>query len=208
MYFVIFRYSGLEQVDERMHLYIVVISRLRRCVVDMLFSSWMFQLLQAAMLCMFSVLCKACSFGSFAQLWIPLWCFIQVKIRYQMCAANVIFMVQAVCFEWLCWPILFYYYYYCYYYYYIINAFSALTLLVEHQQERPACKKLSDEALLSLSVWSKVKMICIWSSWYHCHRIISCFIRIQIGLTFLVPAYPGCPGKEATELISVCVFMI
>ena len=23
--------------------------------------------------------------------------------------------------------------------------------------------------------------------------------KIQIGLTFLVPAYPGCPGKEAVK---------
>jgi len=26
-----------------------------------------------------------------------------------------------------------------------------------------------------------------------------CFIKIQIGLTFLVLAYPGCPGKEAIK---------
>ena len=32
------------------------------------------------------------------------------------------------------------------------------------------------------------------SSWYHCHPIASCFIKTQIRLTFLVPAYPGCPG--------------
>ena len=31
-------------------------------------------------------------------------------------------------------------------------------------------------------------MICIWSSWCHCHPVISCFIKIQIALTFLVPA--------------------
>jgi len=29
--------------------------------------------------------------------------------------------------------------------------------------------------------------------------IVSCFCKIQIGLTFLVPAYPGCPGKEAVK---------
>ena len=28
--------------------------------------------------------------------------------------------------------------------------------------------------------------------------------KIQIGLTFLVLAYPGCPGKEAIEQVSVC----
>jgi len=28
---------------------------------------------------------------------------------------------------------------------------------------------------------------------------VSCSSEIQIGFTFLVPAYPGCPGKEAVE---------
>jgi len=37
---------------------------------------------------------------------------------------------------------------------------------------------------------------CIWSSLCHCHPNTSYFIKIQTGLTFLVPAYPGCPGKE------------
>ena len=47
-------------------------------------------------------------------------------------------------------------------------------------------KKLSDEVLSSLSVWSKLLMTWIWSSWRHCVPVISFFIRIQIGLTFLV----------------------
>jgi len=47
-------------------------------------------------------------------------------------------------------------------------------------------------------------MRCIWSSWCHCHPIIFCFIKIQIGLTFLVPGYPGCPEKEAIKW--VCLF--
>jgi len=42
-------------------------------------------------------------------------------------------------------------------------AFSALTLLVGCQ-EHLACQTLSDEVLVWLSVWSKVQMICIWSS--------------------------------------------
>jgi len=29
--------------------------------------------------------------------------------------------------------------------------------------------------------------------------IVSCSSKIQIGFTFLVPAYPGCPGKEAVK---------
>jgi len=48
-------------------------------------------------------------------------------------------------------------------------------------------------------------MICIWSSWCHCHPIISCHIKIQNGLTFLLPAYPGCPGKKAIRWVSVCM---
>jgi len=36
-------------------------------------------------------------------------------------------------------------------------AFSALTLLVGRQEEHPACKKLSGEVLVWLSVWSKVQ---------------------------------------------------
>ena len=31
--------------------------------------------------------------------------------------------------------------------------------------------------------------------------IISCLILIQTGFTFLVPAYPGCPGKEAVKQV-------
>jgi len=28
---------------------------------------------------------------------------------------------------------------------------------------------------------------------------VSCSSKMQIGFTFLVPAYPGCPGKEAVK---------
>jgi len=41
-------------------------------------------------------------------------------------------------------------------------------LLVGHQEEHPACKKMSDEVLVWLSVWSEVQIVCIWSSWCHC----------------------------------------
>jgi len=56
--------------------------------------------------------------------------------------------------------------------------FSALRLLVGHQEEHPTCKKSSDEVLAWLSVWGQVQMICIWSSWCHCQPIISCFVKI------------------------------
>jgi len=64
--------------------------------------------------------------------------------------------------------------------FYAVIAFSALTLSVWHLQEHPTCKKFSDEMLAWLSVFRKVQMICICSSWCHCHPIISCFIKIQI----------------------------
>jgi len=34
---------------------------------------------------------------------------------------------------------------------------------------------------------------------------VSCFSKIQIGITFLVPAHPGSPGKRAIIFIGVIV---
>jgi len=65
--------------------------------------------------------------------------------------------------------------YYLWVFYWYLLAFSALKLLVGRQEEHLACKKLSDEVLAWLSVWIEVQMICIWSSWCHCHPVISCF---------------------------------
>ena len=79
----------------------------------------------------------------------------------------------------------------------IIIAFSALTLLVGQQEGYPACKK-NGGVLALLSVWSEVQT-CMWPRWCHYHSD-SCFSKIQIGFTFLVPARPGSPGKRA-----VCV---
>ena len=33
---------------------------------------------------------------------------------------------------------------------------------------------------------------------------ISCFSKIQIGFTFLVPAHPGSPGQRAVKRVCVC----
>jgi len=46
-------------------------------------------------------------------------------------------------------------------------------------------------------------LICIWFVWCHYHSIISCFIKIQIGLIFLVLTYPGYPGKVAVKQVFV-----
>jgi len=34
---------------------------------------------------------------------------------------------------------------------------------------------------------------------------VSCFSKIQIGFTFLVPAYPCSPGQRAVKRVCVCV---
>ena len=36
---------------------------------------------------------------------------------------------------------------------------------------------------------------------------ISCFSKIQIGFTFLVPAHPGSPGKRAVKWVRMCLFV-
>jgi len=74
-----------------------------------------------------------------------------------------------------------------------------LTLLVGRQEEHLACKKLSDEVLSWLSVWSKV--MCDDAN----VTPSSHFIKIQNRLTFLVPAYPGYHGREAIKVVFVHV---
>jgi len=74
-------------------------------------------------------------------------------------------------------------------------AFSALTLLVGLLENHLASKKIE--------WWGAGVVICLERSANDLHMvqlmplssIISCFIKIQNGSTFLVPAYPGCPGK-------------
>ena len=34
---------------------------------------------------------------------------------------------------------------------------------------------------------------------------VSCFSKIHIGFTFLVPAHPGSPGQRAVKRVCVCV---
>jgi len=34
---------------------------------------------------------------------------------------------------------------------------------------------------------------------------VSCFSKIQIGFTFLVPAYPGSPGQRAIKRVFECM---
>ena len=37
---------------------------------------------------------------------------------------------------------------------------------------------------------------------------ISCFSKIKIGFTFLLPAHPGSPGQRAVKRVCVCVLLL
>ena len=37
---------------------------------------------------------------------------------------------------------------------------------------------------------------------------VSCSSKIQIGFTFLVPAYPGYPGKEAVKWLLLLLLLL
>ena len=74
------------------------------------------------------------------------------------------------------------------------SAFSALTLLVGRQEEHPACKKTE--------WWGAGVVILERGADLHMAQLmplpltVSCFSKIQIGFTFLVPAHPGGPRKK------------
>ena len=88
--------------------------------------------------------------------------------------------------------------------YFALNPFSALTLLVGLQEGHPACKKTE--------WWGAGVVICLErDADMHMAQLmplpltVSCFSKIQIGFTFLVPAYPGSPGKRTIKRVCVCV---
>jgi len=56
-------------------------------------------------------------------------------------------------------------------------------------------KKLSDEVLAGLSLWSQTQMICIQSSWRQCHQIISWFSKIQKRFYFPGASLPRLSRK-------------
>jgi len=82
--------------------------------------------------------------------------------------------------------------------------YSALTLLVGRQEKHPACKKTEG--------WGAGVVICLdRGADLHMAQLmplpltVSCFSKIQIGFTFLVPAHPGSPGKRTVKRVCVCV---
>ena len=96
----------------------------------------------------------------------------------------------------------------CFYCYYSrAGAFSALTLLVGRQEGHPACKKTER--------WGAGVVICLerGADLHMAQRLplpltVSCFSKIQIGFTFLVPAHPGSTGQRAIKQVCVCVCVI
>ena len=88
-------------------------------------------------------------------------------------------------------------------------AFSALMLLVGRQEGHPACKKLEWSWVVGYwhgYLYGAKCRFCIWPSWCHCHSL-SCFRKIQIDFTFLVPADLGSLGKKAVKRVCVCVLI-
>ena len=90
------------------------------------------------------------------------------------------------------------------YLYRVQCTFSALMLLVGRQEGHPACKKLSGGGAGMI--------ICLeQGADLHTAQLmplpltVSCFSKIQIAFTFLVPAHPGSPGQRAVKRVCVCV---
>ena len=83
-------------------------------------------------------------------------------------------------------------------------AFSALILLVGRQEGHLASKKTE--------WWGAGMVICLQrGADLHMAQLmplpltVSCFSKIQIGFTFVVPAHPGGPRKMAIKCVCVCV---
>jgi len=78
------------------------------------------------------------------------------------------------------------------------SAFSALMLLVGRQEGHPACKKTE--------CWGAGVVICqeLGANLHMAQLMplpltVSCFSKMQIGFTFLVPAHLGSPRKKAIK---------
>jgi len=78
----------------------------------------------------------------------------------------------------------------------------ALTLLVGRQEGHPACKKTE--------WWGAGVVICLQrGADLHIARLmplpltVSCFSKIHICFTFLIPVHPGSPGQRAVKRVCV-----
>ena len=85
--------------------------------------------------------------------------------------------------------------------------FYPLTLLVGRQEGHPACKKTEQ--------WGAGVVICLErGADLHIAQLmplpltVSCFSKIQIGFTFLVPAHLGSPGQRAVKCVCVLFYPV
>jgi len=81
-----------------------------------------------------------------------------------------------------------------------------LTLLVGQQEGHSACKKQSGGVLAWLSCLERGADLHM-AQLMPLPLTVSCSSKIQIGFTFLVPSYPGWPGKEAGKWLFVIVLL-
>jgi len=90
-------------------------------------------------------------------------------------------------------------------YEYIALAFSAFMLLVGRQEGHSACKKTE---------WSGAGMVICLEQGADLHMAqlmplpltVSCFSKIQIGFSFLVPAHLGSPEQRAVKRVYVRIY--
>ena len=73
-------------------------------------------------------------------------------------------------------------------------AFSALTLLVGWQEGHPACKNWVVRCWLGYLSGARCRLA--YAQLMPLPLTVSCFSKIQIGFTFLVPAHSGSPGQR------------
>jgi len=88
----------------------------------------------------------------------------------------------------------------------VVVAFSALMLLVGRQEGYPAGKN---------KWWGAGMVICLErGADLHMAQLmplpltVSCFVKLQISFTFLVPAYRGSPRQRAVKRACVCVVAV
>ena len=82
------------------------------------------------------------------------------------------------------------------------DLFRTLTLLVGRQEGHPACKKTEQ--------WGAGVVICLLRGAdlrIPLPLTVSCFSKIQIGFTFLVPAYLGSPGQRAVKRVLLLLLL-
>ena len=86
----------------------------------------------------------------------------------------------------------------------LMIAFSALTLLVGRQEGHPACKKLTGGVLAWYLSGARCRLTYM-AQLMPLPLTVSCFSRIHISFTFLVPDHLGSPGQRAVKGVYVCV---